>query len=401
MIQTLGGTVVRCCVPLPAFFKKNRCWLYVLGGVVLILVKGGNVHFPNGKKEQVDILIDGDKIAGVGKDLSADAEVIDASGCQVFAGFILPATTVGIYNYADLRHTDSDEKSAPVQADLEVRYSLDPTEVLRQGYEKHGITAFGAVPGDSVLAAGQTGVYHTAGRTAAEMAILEHAALKVNFTPSVKRWFSSRQMTPMTRMGMASILRKEFCRAAGKAKAGEKEDASREVFRNVLDGKMPVLCSVCESFDIETMLDLQKEFGFRLILLGAYQADRCADKIRKAGVSILLGDLLDCSYVTYYQADIPALLQMADSVPMAFSNSTSGFEGLLWSAEKAVRNGMPVDKATDMLTIDTAKILGVSDRTGSIEQGKYADLSIWSGHPLETYKAGIRYCITAGKVWRA
>ena len=54
-----------------------------------------------------------------------------------------------------------------------------------------------------------------------------------------------------------------------------------------------------------------------------------------------------------------------------------------------------------MLTINTANILGVGDKIGSVEVGKYADISIWNGHPLKKYDAHINTCITAGKVWRA
>ena len=367
----------------------------------MILIRNGNVHFPKGEVYKTDILIEQDNIIGIGEGISADAQIIDAENCEVFPGFILPATSVGIYNYADLRYSDADEKSSPVNADLHVKYALDPVEVQLQGYEKHGITAFGAVPNTSALVAGQTGIYHTSGRTAAEMAISESVALKVNFLPDVKHVFSERENGPMTRMGMAAMIRNELQKASVKKKDDAVYDPSGEVFCRVLNRELPILCNVRESFDIETILALQEEYGFKLILLGAYQADRLADKIEKSDVSILLGDLIDSSYVTYYKADIPSLLEMSKRIPMAFSNNGSGFEGLLWSAEKAVRNGLDVDKAIDMLTIDTAGIMGVSDRIGSIEVGKFADLSIWSGHPLRTYKAQIRACITAGNVWRS
>lgn len=367
----------------------------------MILVKHGTVHFPKGETKQVDILIDGDKIVEVGENLTADGEIIDASGCEVFPGFILPTTSVGIYNYADLAHTDSDEKSTPVNPDLHVRYSLDPVEVKIQGYERHGITAFGAVPNESALIAGQIGVYHTSGRTAEEMAVSEDVALKVNFIPSVKRTFMARDIRPMTRMGMASMLRSELKKATLKKADDTAYEPGRDVLCRVLSGELALLCNVRERFDIETILEIQKEFGFKLILMGAYQADAVQDKIQEAGASVILGDLIDGSFVTYYDSDIPALVEMSKKVPTAFSNNSSGYEGLLWSAEKAVRNGLDVEQALDMITINTADILGVADKIGSIEVGKYADISIWDGHPLKTYDAHIQVCITAGKIWRA
>ncbi|MEZ3487828.1 MAG: amidohydrolase family protein [Lachnospiraceae bacterium] len=367
----------------------------------MVLIENGNVHFPKGETKKVDILIEGDRIVEIGEKISVDAEHIDASGCEVFAGFILPATSVGVYNYADLAHPDSEEKSTPVNPDLHVRYSLDPAEVKLQGYERHGVTAFGAVPGDPALIAGQIGVYHTSGRTAAEMAVSEDVALKVNFIPSVKRTFASRDVMPMTRMGMASMLRNELKKASLKKEDDASYDPGRDVICRVLNKELPILCNVRERFDIETILGIQKEFGFKLILMGAYQADSLQEKLKEAGVSVLLGDLIDGSLVTYFDADIPALLKMSKKVLTAFSNNGSGYEGLLWSAEKAVRNGLKVEQAIDMLTINTADILGVGDKTGSIEAGKYADISIWDGHPLKTYDAHIKVCMTAGKIWRA
>lgn len=373
----------------------------MLGGKTLIIIKNGTVHFPKGEKKKIDILIKGEKIVNIGENLEAEGEIIDASDCEVFPGFILPTTSVGVYNYADLAHTDSDEKSAPSNPDLHVRYSLDPVEVKIQGYEKHGITAFGAIPNDSALIAGQMGVYHTRGRAASEMAISDDVALKVNFIPNVKRNFMSRNMAPMTRMGMASILRKELKDASLEKQEDCQYNPGRDVLRRVLNREIPIICNVREQFDIETILDIQKEFGFKLILMGAYQANSSIKKLEEANVSVILGDLIDGSYVTYYDADIPALLKMSEVVPLALSNNSSGYEGLLWSAEKAVRNGLESDQAVDMITINTAKILGVDDKIGSIAIGKYADISIWSGHPLKTYDAHINACITAGRIWRA
>lgn len=365
----------------------------------MILIKNGNVHFAKGKTENLDILIKGKKIVEVGKNLSADAEVIDASACEVFPGFILPTTSVGIYNYADLRCTDSNERAVPINPDLHVHQALDPVEVKMQGYEKHGITTFGAVPGNSALIAGQMGLYHTNGRSASDMAVSEDVALKIDFLSEVKKEFAPRNFAPMTRMGMAAMLRKEFLQTIHSHDT--KYNPERSVYQKVLEGKLPILCNVREKCDIETMLELKKEFGFKLILMGAYQAGAVHETLKEMQTPVILGDLIDASYLSYYHADIHDLISVSKDIPMACSNNSTGFEGLLWSAEKMVRNGLAIEDAIDMITINPAKILGVEDRIGSIEVGKYADISIWNAHPLKTYSAHIEVCITAGRVWRA
>jgi len=53
------------------------------------------------------------------------------------------------------------------------------------------------------------------------------------------------------------------------------------------------------------------------------------------------------------------------------------------SAGLAVKHGLPYEEALRAITIVPAEILGVSDRVGSIEKGKDADLRILDGDPLE------------------
>ncbi len=58
----------------------------------MYLIKNGTVHTGTGKVlEEHDILVEGTKIRKIGKNLcEEDAEVIDATGKQVFPGFIIP-----------------------------------------------------------------------------------------------------------------------------------------------------------------------------------------------------------------------------------------------------------------------------------------------------------------------
>jgi imidazolonepropionase-like amidohydrolase len=48
-----------------------------------------------------------------------------------------------------------------------------------------------------------------------------------------------------------------------------------------------------------------------------------------------------------------------------------------------VENGMPEMKAIQSATMETAKLLRVEDKLGSIEAGKFADLIAVKGNPIE------------------
>ena len=58
---------------------------------------------------------------------------------------------------------------------------------------------------------------------------------------------------------------------------------------------------------------------------------------------------------------------------------------LVLCAALSVKEGMDEYEALKAITINPAKILGISDRVGSIEKGKDADIVIMNGHPFDTF----------------
>jgi imidazolonepropionase-like amidohydrolase len=70
---------------------------------------------------------------------------------------------------------------------------------------------------------------------------------------------------------------------------------------------------------------------------------------------------------------------------------------LTLAAGLAIREGMDEEAAMRAVTINAAEICGVGERLGSIEEGKDADLVVWTGHPFEL-KSKVAATIIGGKV---
>ena len=91
--------------------------------------------------EEHDILVEGTKIRKIGKNLcEEDAEVIDATGKQVFPGFIDPHSSIGAMGIPT-RYRDNAETTNVINPDLSVKYAIDPDEVNAQEFYKSGITS--------------------------------------------------------------------------------------------------------------------------------------------------------------------------------------------------------------------------------------------------------------------
>jgi imidazolonepropionase-like amidohydrolase len=71
-------------------------------------------------------------------------------------------------------------------------------------------------------------------------------------------------------------------------------------------------------------------------------------------------------------------------VKFAFGTFTNEFiRNLPFQAATAVGFGLPQEEALKAVTVNPAEIWGLSDQIGSVEKGKWADLVITNGDPLE------------------
>lgn len=143
----------------------------------MYLIKNGTVHTGTGKVlEEHDILVEGTKIRKIGKNLcEADAEIIDATGKQVFPGFIDPHSSIGAMGIPT-RYRDNAETTNVINPDLSVKYAIDPDEVNAQEFYKSGITSVGFSPDHCNVIGGQITVCKTAPDHMANRIVKEHAA---------------------------------------------------------------------------------------------------------------------------------------------------------------------------------------------------------------------------------
>lgn len=372
----------------------------------MLLIQNGNVHLETGEVlNKADILVEDKTIQQIGKGLQAPgAQVIDAAGKQVFPGFIAPCTSVGLIDFTDFRKGDHNETSDPLTPHLNVKDALDRREVALQQYHYTGITAFGAAPGAKNVLSGQMGVYNTAGKTIKDMCIREFAAIKGNYTTDVKGAYGKRGVAPMTKMGIASILRTALIEARAYMEKEEKDyDAKKESLAALLKGEVPLVMNARSAAEINGIIGIAKEFDLRLVLHNAYQPEKCAQTILAGGYPVMLGQLQSSGSAVSYETDLTQVVEMhRQGALICLSNSgDGGFAGretLLWSAIRMVQAGAGPAEVLQMITINPAKALGVQDRIGSLAEGKQADIVVYSAHPLETYQAHVNAMIVAGEL---
>ena len=369
----------------------------------MYLIKNGIVHIGDGRVlNNTDILINQDKILKVEKEIkNMNAKIIDASNMHVFPGFIDPHSAIGALGIPT-RYMDNCEGSNPVTPNMNIRYSIDPDEVDNQKFYKSGITSIGITPDNSNVFGGQITVFKTAPMKFKKRIIKEKAALKCSVTQQVKDKYEERKILPMTRMGIFHIFEETLRKA--KSNKEDKKSEDDKIILNAFENKnLPVFCAACTKGEITGLLYMLKNSNVYLNIVDAFGFSDCIEEIKNTHSNIILGNINNMSQLAKHKIDLLKIQELIQNGNLiAFSNTNSGYsegrEVFLWNAIELYRVGIDEEEIVKMMCINPAKMLGVNDRIGSIEEGKDADISIFTHHPVTSYKAKVIKSIVNGEV---
>ena len=135
-------------------------------------------------------------------------------------------------------------------------------------------------------------------------------------------------------------------------------------------------------------LDFVKEFNFDVVIVGGSDSWQIADLLKQNNVAVVLGQAHSLPTLDDDDVDQPyktaAMLQKA-GVLFSISDDDGQTRGrnIAFNAGTASTYGLTKEEALQAITLNAAKILGVSDKTGSIEVGKDANIIISDGDILD------------------
>jgi len=349
-------------------------------------IRDGVVLLENGKVKQV----------GPAADVAIPPGTRVIRGAVVTPGLVDAHTVVGLAGFLNQdQDQDQLDKSDPVQPELRAVDSYNPRERLLEWIRGFGVTTIHTGHAPGALVSGQTMVVKTVGETVEEAVLAPVAMVAVTLGDDARP--GDDKKSPGTRSKAVAMLRgelvkaREYARKRGLADAEKRpeRDLRREVFADVLDGKLPLLVTVNRAADIDSALRVAAEFGIRIVLDSAAEAYLAADRIKAAGVPVILhptmrragmGETENVGFET-------AAKLRAAGIPLALQ---SGYESYvpktrvaLFEAAVAAANGLSTEEALAAITIDAARIIGVADRVGSLQPGRDADVAVFDGDPFE------------------
>ncbi len=377
----------------------------------MLLIKNGLVFTMETNKENyADLLIEKGKIIQISKNITPTErmKVIDASGLRVYPGFIDAHSHIGIAEDKKTSQGDeSNEGTNPITPCVRAIDAINPMDSAFHNALAVGITGVMVGPGSSNPIGGQFAFVKTYGRRIDDMIVKAPAAIKIAFGENPMTNYGTNGNIPSSRMGIASLIREELTLAKDYFGQGNETQKTfnMECYRELFEGKIPLKAHVHRADDIFTAIRIAREFGLGLTLDHCTEGHLIADQIAQSGFPAIVGPSLASrskDEVSLSDFKTPGILQKAGVlVALTTDHPVSRIQYLPLCAGLAVKEGMSEWGALRAITIDAAWICRVDDRTGSLKEGKDADIVIYDGNPLEI-ASSVKYTIVNGEIaWQA
>jgi len=378
----------------------------------MLIIKNGKIYTMTGNVlDKCDILINDGKFIEISADIptsNTDIQIIDATGLNIYPGFIEAHCHIGISEEKfGVAGDDCNESTKPITPSLRAIDAINPMDSAFHSALAVGITTVMTGPGSANPIGGQFACIKTDGRRLDDMIIKAPAAMKIAFGENPKNAYGNIGKTPITRMGVASLIRKELQNASDyyylkqQSENNIKKDYRYEPYLPLFSHDMPLKAHAHRLDDIFTAIRIAKEFNLLLTLDHCTEGHLGAEYIMESGFPAIVGPSLSSrSKLEIENADFktPGILSKAGvRVAVTTDHPVTRIQYLPLCAGLAAKEGLGRENALRAITIDAAIILGISDRVGSIEVGKDADLVIYDGDPLEIMGSAV-YTIVNGKI---
>jgi len=390
-------------------------------------IKGGKVFTLAGAPiENGTVVIRDGKIAAVGANIEipAGAQVIDATGLEVYPGMFDAATQIGLGEISQVSATLDVTELGDYNPELVAATAVNPASAYIPVTRANGITEVIAAPGTAGfdaqgggLITGQASAFNLAGWTMEDMQLNRSVAMVINWPSIQTRTFDFATFSIKEKA--YSDAKKEYDKSVNElsdwlnrarhyAQAKEKgspalyeRDLKLESLVPVVQGKLPVLVIADDERDIRNAVEFCTKQNLKMILGSGAEAWKVKDLLKEKKIPVILGptERIPDKEDTPYDKPMtqPAEL-FAAGIPFAFSSFGTSFSRRLPQyAGASVAYGLPHDEALKAVMLNAAQIFGLGDQLGTLEAGKLGNVIVTNGDPLEI-QTQVKYLFIKGQL---
>lgn len=381
-----------------------------------LIITNGTIHVGNGQVvENGTIEVVNGKITRIEANTAVsqgDAKMINANGKHVYPGLILPVTDLGLREIGGaVRGTNDFQELGDINPSIRSIVAYNTDSKIINTLKANGILLAGVTPQGGTISGSSTVVQLDAWNW-------EDAAYKIDngihlnmptFISRPTRFQQLQGIQPQADPGKEALGKideiKSFFRQAKawlQDPSGKETNLKFEAVKGLFDKSQKLFVHASQVKQMLIAIDFVKEFGFNVVLVGASECWQIADLLKQNNIAVILND--EHSLPTAEDDDVdqpfktPAVLQKAGVLyALNDEHSESRYRNLPFNAGTAAAYGLTKEQALQAITLNPAKILGVDDKTGSLEPGKDANIVISEGDILDMRTSNVLHAFIQGR----
>jgi imidazolonepropionase-like amidohydrolase len=364
-----------------------------------ITIEGATAHLGNGEViESSLIMFEDGKITFVGDSkmkIARKGKVIDATGKHIYPGFIAPAKTLGLVEINSVRATNDDDEIGDLIPHVRSLIAYNAESKVVESMRPNGVLLGQIAPSGGRIS-GTSSIVQFDAWNWEDAAVKVDDGVHLNWPRTFRqgRWWAGEERgyqpnKDYAEQTQAVVTFMNNALAYGKGTPKEMNPAFAAM-QGIFDGSQKLYVYADGEKEIIDAVNTLKTNGAKeIVLVGGYHAFKITDFLKNNNIPVLvqythnLPVFDDEDYDLPYK--LPKLLVDAGLLVGIQNSEASNFQtrNLPFYAGQVVQQGLDKEKALQMLTGNTAKILGIDAAYGTLETGKSATLFISEGDALD------------------
>eukprot|EP01093_Parvamoeba_rugata_P009387 TRINITY_DN25_c0_g1_i8.p1 TRINITY_DN25_c0_g1~~TRINITY_DN25_c0_g1_i8.p1 ORF type:complete len:431 (-),score=108.05 TRINITY_DN25_c0_g1_i8:2680-3972(-) len=364
-----------------------------------ITIEGATAHLGNGEViESSLIMFEDGKITFVGDSklkIARKGKVIDATGKHVYPGFIAPAKTLGLVEIDAVRASNDEDEIGDFIPHVRSLIAYNAESKVVESMRPNGVLIGQIAPSGGRIS-GTSSIVQFDAWNWEDAAIKVDDGIHLNWPTTFKegRWWAGEEPGYQPNKDYAKQMEEVvtfFKNAEAYGKSTPKEvNPAYVAMKGVFDGSQKLYVHADDEKQIIDAINTLKSNGAKeVVLIGGYQAYKIPEFLKSNNIPVLvqythnLPTFDDDDYDLPYK--LPKLLVDAGLMVAIQNSDAENFQtrNLPFYAGQVVQQGLDKEVAVQLLTGNTAKILGIDDLYGTLENGKSATLFISEGDALD------------------
>lgn len=366
-----------------------------------VTIVGATAHIGNGEVIENSLIIFENGILTQVLDATTTkmqyrGTVINAEGKHVYPGIIAPNTTLGLVEISSVRPTDDEDEIGDMLPHIRSLVAYNAESQIVESMRPNGVLVGQVVPRGGTIS-GTSSIVQFDAWNWEDAAIKKDGGLHINWPNSFKRgrWWlgEERGLKPNEKYSDEVLKLTQFFINAKAYLAGDQkqEHLPFKAMESVFKNSKKVFIHVDGEREIVDAIQFKKDHSLKdMVIVGGYDAIKVADQIKAENIAILAprphttpnqdDEDYDYNYkLAKLLTDKGILVGLESSGQMERASTRN----LPFYAGTVAANGMDKEEALKLITLNNAKILGIEDRLGTLENGKDATLFISEGDALD------------------